>query len=58
MVFRPLDAADDELRKDPISLKKLRQGDSALKTAKVVFGWLIDTIAGTTQLKFEPLILI
>ena len=50
MVFRPPDAEDDELRKDPISLKKLRQGDGALETAKVVLGWLIDTVAGTIEL--------
>ena len=50
MVFRPPDAEDDELRKDPISLKKLRQGDGALKTSKVVVGWLIDTVAGTIEL--------
>ena len=50
LVFRPPDAANDELRKDPISLKKLRQGDGALETSKVVLGWLIDTVAGTIEL--------
>merc|ERR1711983_710027 len=50
MVFRPPDAEDDEIRKDPISLKKLRQGDGALETCKVVLGWLIDTVAGTIEL--------
>ena len=50
MAFRPPDADDDEWKKDPISLKKLLQGDGALETVKVVLGWLIDTVAGTIEL--------
>ena len=49
-VFRPPDDADDEWKKDPISLKKLLQGDGSLETTKVVLGWLVDTVSGTIEL--------
>ena len=49
-VFRPPDAADDEWKKDPNSVKKLRKGDGSFTTVKVVLGWLIDTVAGTVEL--------
>jgi len=49
-VFRPPDDADDEWKKDPISLKKLLQGDGSLETTKVVLGWLVDTVGGTIEL--------
>ena len=35
---------DDIAREEPISLKKLRKGDSAGSTQKVVLGWEIDTV--------------
>ena len=49
-VFRPPDEKDDKWKKDPNSIKKLRKGDGALETVKVVLGWLIDTVAGTIEL--------
>lgn len=50
MVFRPPDEKDDEWKKDPISTKKLLQGDGSLETTKVILGWLIDTVRGTIEL--------
>ena len=49
-VFRPPDVADDEWKKDPNSVKKLRKGDGSFTTVKVVLGWLLDTVAGTIEL--------
>ena len=49
-VFRPLDADDGPERREPVSLKKLRQGDCSWDTCKVVLGWLIDTVSLTMQL--------
>ena len=34
---------DDIAREEPISLKKLRKGDAAWSTKKVILGWAIDT---------------
>lgn len=42
-VFRPLDSIDSAARKEPISVKKLRQGDACWSTCKEVLGWLINT---------------
>ena len=50
MVFRAPDGADDEWKKDPISIKKLLKGEAALETTKIILGWLVDTIAGTIAL--------
>lgn len=49
-VLRPLTDADKPSRKDPVSHKKLRQGDAAWATQKTVLGWDIDTVAGTLSL--------
>ena len=43
-VLRPLDPDDDAYRKEPASTKKLRQGDAAWGTRKLILGWIIDTI--------------
>ena len=43
-VFCPSEDADTN-RKDPISLKKLGQGDGAWSTRKTVLGWNLDTIS-------------
>jgi hypothetical protein len=42
-VFRPLSPTDPPSRKEPISVKKLRQGDASWSTQKAVLGWLLDT---------------
>ena len=49
-VFRPLDGKDSPLRREPVSLKKLRQGDCTWSTVKLVLGWVIDTVAMTINL--------
>jgi hypothetical protein len=49
-VLRPLDADDGPFRKEPISVKKLRQGDASWGTLKEILGWLIDTAAMTISL--------
>ena len=49
-VFRPNDFYDDDFRREPVSLKKLRQGDCSWSTVKTVLGWIIDTVAMTIQL--------
>lgn len=42
-VFRPNDANDSPARREPVSLKKLQQGDCSWGTIKAVLGWIIDT---------------
>ena len=49
-VFRPLHPGDIDARKEPISVKKLRQGDAAWSTQKEILGWLIDTESMTLRL--------
>ena len=49
-VFRPLDDLDDKYRKEPASTKKLKQGDAAWGTRKLMLGWIIDTILMTLEL--------
>jgi len=49
-VLRPVDSLDPELRKQPISVKKLRQGDACWSTVKKVLGWIIDSAAMTITL--------
>ena len=48
-VIRPLEA-DDGARKEPVSLKKLRQGDCSWSTVKTMLGWIIDTVNMTIHL--------
>jgi hypothetical protein len=51
LVFRPNDELDaPDTRKEPVSVKKLRNGDASWATCKVVLGWMIDTIRGTIEL--------
>ena len=49
-VLRPLEPTDHPSRREPVSLKKLRQGDCSWGTIKLVLGWVIDTVAMTIQL--------
>ena len=49
-VFRPLDDKDNPARREPVSMKKLQQGDCSWGTIKLVLGWVIDTVAMTIQL--------
>ena len=42
-LFRP-NNKDNIAREEPICLKKLRKGDAAWSTQKVVLGWAIDTV--------------
>jgi hypothetical protein len=48
-VFAPL-APDDHFGNEPISVKKLKQGDASWQTIKVVLGWVIDTVNQTLSL--------
>jgi hypothetical protein len=41
-ILRPLDNAD-QYRKEPISIKKLQQGDASWATIKEILGWMVDT---------------
>mmetsp|Transcript_50704 Transcript_50704/g.122309 ORF Transcript_50704/g.122309 Transcript_50704/m.122309 type:complete len:800 (-) Transcript_50704:1111-3510(-) len=50
LVFRPNDADDDAERKEPCSVKKMKQGDACWSTTHVFLGWLIDTLKGTIEL--------
>ena len=43
-MFRPLDASDNQYRRQPVSVKKLMQGDYSWITIKLVLGWIIDSI--------------
>ena len=49
-VFRPLDRQDGPERREPVSLKKLRQGDCSWDTCKTVLGWVVDTVNLTMKL--------
>jgi len=49
-VLRPLDATDSPFRREPVSLKKLRNGDCSWATVKLVLGWIIDTESMTIHL--------
>ena len=52
-VFRPNSLPSDfaePVRREPISEKKLLQGDASWKTTGTILGWLIDTVAGTVRL--------
>ena len=42
--------ADETYRTEVVSLKKLRKGDAAWATRKLVLGWTIDTIRQTLEL--------
>ena len=52
-VFRPNSLPSDfvePVRREPISQKKLNQGDASWKTTGTILSWLIDTVAGTIRL--------
>ena len=50
-ILRPNDVSDSlTLRSEPISEKKLQNGDGNWSTRKVLLGWLIDTVANTLSL--------
>ena len=49
-VLRPLNDQDNPSRREPVSLKKLRQGDCSWGTIKLVLGWIIDTVNMTIHL--------
>ena len=48
-LFRPNDK-DDIAREEPISLKKLRKGDAAWSTKKVILGWAEEFIGGAEEM--------
>jgi len=48
--FHPPSATETALYKQPISVKKMKQGDTSGETTKAVLWWLIDTIHQTIQL--------
>jgi hypothetical protein len=49
-IFRPLATTDDSTRKQPISIKKLNNGDGKWATRKTLLGWVVDTITNTIEL--------
>ena len=49
-VFRPTDFYDGPHRREPVSIKKLQQGDLSWHTSKTILGWIIDTISMTIHL--------
>ena len=49
-VFRPLDNRDNAHRQEPVSIKKLKQGDTSWGTVKNVLGWIINTTTMTIHL--------
>ena len=40
-VLRPLEDGDNVHRKEPVSLKKLHQGDCSWSTIKTMLGWML-----------------
>jgi hypothetical protein len=50
-VLHPLEETDAcANREEPISVKKLRKGDGAWNTTKVILGWKLNTLTLTTEL--------
>jgi hypothetical protein len=49
-VLRPLSDTDGPHRKEPVSVKKLRQGDACWATRKTILGWDFDTETETLHL--------
>lgn len=49
-VLLPLSLQDGPHRKDPVSTKKLRQGDAHWATQKTILGWDLNTITETLHL--------
>ena len=48
--MRPLEDSDNVHWKEPVSLKKLCQGDCSWSTIKTMLGWIIDTVNLTIHL--------
>ena len=42
-VLRPLEPSDPPERREPVSMKKLLEGDCSWGTIKLILGWIIDT---------------
>ncbi len=42
-VFCPLSPTDPPAQQEPISVKKLLEGDGSWSTIKLVLGWILDT---------------
>jgi hypothetical protein len=49
-LFRALSDDDHSARKEPVSVKKLNEGDAYWCTRKLMLGWLLDTEAMTLEL--------
>jgi len=49
-IFRPLSPTDGPHHKEPMSVKKLEQGNGAWQTRKILLGWLINSIRHTLKL--------
>ena len=49
-VFRANDYYDNQFRREPVSIKKLKQGDVSWNTIKTVLGWVINTTTMTIHL--------
>ena len=49
-IFRPNDFHDSHFRREPVSIKKLRQGDVSWNTIKTVLGWIVNTTTMTIEL--------
>ena len=49
-VFRPLEPSDPPERREPVSMKKLLEGDCSWGTIKLILGWIIDTNTLTIRL--------
>ncbi|KAL7527284.1 hypothetical protein ACHAXR_001881, partial [Thalassiosira sp. AJA248-18] len=49
-VFRPLEAGEENIRAEPVSIENLKQGDCSWSTIKLVLGWIIDTTTMTIHL--------
>lgn len=54
-VLRPLASSDGQHRKEPVSVKKLLQGDACWATRKTILGWDMDTVSGTLNLPVHRL---
>ena len=48
-VFRELEEGE-EPRQEPVSVKKLLKGDASWAVAKILLGWLVDSVRGTIEL--------
>ena len=49
-IFRPNDSHDNAFRREPVSIKKLKQGHVSWSTIKTVLGWVINTSTMTIHL--------